>query len=115
MTEGRVTLFFDETVRSSSIAFSDLSLQTVREHTSLSEIEIVTLSGGNISSSDGTLVEVLLSSTDLNTIKSITSLANSRSTTFLSYNSGAVIDMSGNKVIPRPASEGLQVHLYSPD
>ena len=53
--------------------------------------------------------------TDVNAIKLLTDLAQSRNTTFVSITENFILDAFGNKIVPIESSRALQVTEYSPD
>ena len=88
MDAGVLTMTFSETIKVSSANANSLTL-----HGSANGGESHTLTGGDFSEDDSTVVSVALTRDDLNSVKVQTNLAVSEETTFLSIDGGAVTDM----------------------
>ncbi|KAL5489594.1 hypothetical protein EMCRGX_G018704 [Ephydatia muelleri] len=112
MNLGTLTITFSETVNTSSLSASGITLQSSANTT----IGPFVLSSTSFSPSpNGTVVQVNISAVDLNALKQLTYLALNSSTVFLSLNPGTVLDMSGNPVVAIPASSALPASMYVRD
>lgn len=96
LNTGSLQLTFSETVRFSSLNFSSITLQNDSVLTG-SSIQLTSGSTSNLN--DSTIVEVLISTDDLNEVKLIRSLASSVYNTYLSILPGGIEDMNGNDVL----------------
>ena len=115
MNLGALYLTFDETVEASSFNVSAITLQ---DSTFASGSEIMyTLTGGESSIDDSTLIAVNFSFYDLNEIKKLRGLASneSGSNTFITITNYTIEDMNANSVVPIPNGMGLQVSNFFQD
>ena len=110
MNEGRFILTFDETVMSSSLLLPYITFQDGETFVNIT----FTLTGGNSSQSDSTLLEVDFSISDLNEIKRLT-LCRESSSCFLRHRYATVEDMNMNFIQARRDGFGVQVAEYIPD
>ena len=110
MDAGRLILTFDETVMATSLILPYITLQDGQNLTNIS----FTLTGGNSSQSDSTILEVDFSIDDLNEIKRLT-LCRESDNCFLLHQYMTVEDMNMNYIELRPDGFGLQVDEYIPD
>ena len=114
-----LTLTFSEAVRKSSFDFTAIGLQdSTRAFVSANETESknkLQLTGGNITTSDGPVVRIVLTHTDLNTIKRIAAVATADTNTYLTIREGGVQDLSGNNVTAIVDGSALRVNIFTPD
>ena len=108
---GILTLSFSETVNISSFVPGEWVLQ----NTGSSPTSFYAFTGGDVLQPENTVLELRLSSTDLNTINALPSLATLAGNTFLSYSEEAVKDMNRNPILPRAMSAAQPVGLYTGD
>ena len=108
VTDCILVLNFDQPVRPLHLMYSYFLFQNSAENFTESH----RLTGGWYLSPNGKQVIIMLTSRDLNTIKSLTNLFTSANTSFLSLDEGAITDMVGN---PSSPVEGFQVTLYLND
>ena len=93
---GSLHLTFNETVNFTSTNFTQLTLLSGRGPNITATVP---LSGGAITNTlDSTVVDIILTVDDLNTLKRIRSIATSVADTYLSVEEGAVWDMNDNPV-----------------
>ena len=113
LNEGTLTLEFDETVRSQSLNLSQITLQN---DTALTDSHH-TLTGGEWSSEDSTVIIIYFSHYDLNKIKQIRELASSNSTdnTFISFTEYMISDMNDRPVVPILSSQSREADNYTED
>ncbi|KAL5489583.1 hypothetical protein EMCRGX_G018693 [Ephydatia muelleri] len=107
---GKLVVSFSETVNSSTFVISSFTIQDAAQATRSYRLTAGTLVQPLALSQ---AVEVIISATDLNNIKSTNGLATSANSTYLSNLYGAVADTSGNLINLRLT--GVQVKNYSPD
>jgi hypothetical protein len=111
MHTGVVLMTFSETVNASSVEIGAFVLQS----TSSSDLVNVTLAGALSSTTDSTLITVVLSDDCLNAIKLQSSLATSDSTTFLTMPSTSMSDMAANPVAALVTSAAKAVTTFTAD
>ncbi len=93
---GLLTLFFTESVNASSLDVTMVTLLMAPGNVDLS----YTLTSSSVTNSnDGPIIEVELSSEDLNRIKIVPQLAISGSTSFISFTEYLVTDMNNNAIV----------------
>ena len=109
---GSLALLFDETVNSASFDASGFTL--VNTTSSPSAAYTLTNTSFTISPNSPNLV-VLLSSSDLNTIKAINSLATAPNNAFLTTTTDGVSDLFGNPLMPITQTSAQQVGSFIPD
>lgn len=110
MNGGKFILTFDETVMATSLNIPYITFQDGEYFMNIS----LTLTGGQSSQSDSTILEVYFSTDDLNEIKRLT-LCRERDNCFLLHRYMTVEDMNMNYIEARPDGFGLQVNEYIPD
>ena len=94
LDSGVLTLYMSETVLSSTVNATQFTLQS----SSILTTETYTLTGGDVLTPDGPLLQILLTPDDLDRIKLMPSLADSANTTYLSFTEFAVADAELNLV-----------------
>ena len=109
---GSLALRFDEAVNSASFDASGFTL--VNTTSSPSAAYTLTNTSFTISPNSPNLV-VLLSSSDLNTIKAINSLATAPNNAFLTTTTDGVSDLFGNPLMPITQTSAQQVGSFIPD
>ena len=116
MDLGQVTLSFNEAVQASSLSGVGLSLQPYSSNAPVAERFSLT---GKASSTtaDGTTLVLNLTAADLNSIKAITTLAVSSSSSFLVATSASVKDMNNRnlKAIPNTGALALAAGDFTRD
>ena len=108
---GELILTFDETVNATTFDPTGFTLQ----RSVMSSVGGYTFLTSQPSADPNSTLTVILSESDLNSIKEDIMLATSAGTSFLSFTSLGVSDMSGNAVRPRGPTAGQPVSLYVPD
>ena len=115
LTSEVLTLYFSETVNTTSLDVSQITLHFATNTTgddrllSFSPTNTFTLTPFN------DIVAVELGLDDLNELKRIRGLAVDESTTFISITRSTILDMNGNEVIPLLRSSALQVQNFTDD
>ena len=104
---GRLILTFSETVNASSFDPTQVLIQSQEDSFNLTDSFILT--GGEVISQDDPIVVLQLSIEDQNTIKSLTTLAQSENNTFISLSNATVLDTFDNFGIAINESSALQV------
>ena len=100
LTSDILRLSFSETVRSSSLDPTQVTIQNTINNVDLSR----TLTGGIPSPADTTFIEISLTPDNLNDLKFYTNLATSVSNTYISFTTSTVRDMAGNMIVAVPAN-----------
>jgi len=113
MNTGMLDLTFDETVdlstfRTNQLTFVDAMNSAITNYTVVSQGQVVT-------PDDNTTISLILNETDINRIKFDTSLFTTQGNSFLTFTSNAIVDMSGNLVMPREVSTALGAMSFTPD
>ncbi|KAL5489590.1 hypothetical protein EMCRGX_G018700 [Ephydatia muelleri] len=111
LTSNTLYLYFSEVVNVDTLDVTSITLQQFA-----SGGLNYTLTHSSLSTSpSGLVIAIGLGTTDLNQIKLLFPLATSNATSFISYTSVAIADMSGNWVANRTSSSALQVSTFTPD
>eukprot|EP00731_Ephydatia_muelleri_P036557 Em0277g2a len=105
-----LTLYFNETVNANSLNPTGITLVN-----SPSGFLQYTLTGGQVASTDGTAITLILTTNDTNAIKALYGLAITNSTTFLSITAYTIVDNAGNPVLAIPLYAALPVATYQLD
>ena len=114
LNQGSVTLTFSETVDALTTDATQLTLQS--NSTVNSSAIALSLTNAIIASSiSSPVIRILLSRSDLNTIKRHTDFGTEVNNSFLSFSARFVSDMSGNSVVPIPNSAAQVVRRFTPD
>jgi len=106
-----ITLTFSETVNASTFDPTQLTFQS-------SESDLTSfyrLTGGNISALSGPVLKVLVTESDINSIRGISNLVTSLNNTYLSITRETVRDTSNNMVEPISTSSALQAYAFNLD
>ena len=104
---------FSETVRAIT---HDISLYTFLSNSSeVDSLQIHPLTGGFSQPNDYHILNVELSTADLNNIKRLVYLATSENNTYLAVGAGAVYDMSGNGLVAVELSLAIPVDVFVED
>ena len=109
-----LTIVFDETVDVSLLTISEISLHATKNETS-GKYSYTLTSSSTSASSDGTIVEVLISEGDMNAIKRIPQLARQANDTHISMTTFVVSDIAGNLLVPVTVEEAARVASFTPD
>ena len=110
---GTLTLLFSETVNTSSINLTAISLQNRISDLAARSFR---LSGGDVLvNTNEALFSVRLDREDLNTIKTFTDLATTISDTFLTIGVGAVLDINDNELVQISGFNALPASNHTPD
>ena len=112
MNIGLLTMTFSETVNHSSLDTSLLFLQGSAD-SALSDV--YALRGGESTSYDNPIIEIVLSIEDVNEIKRRTLIATDNTTTYISLHEMAISDQDGNRVVVIPSENGSLVGMYVAD
>ena len=107
----KLSLTFSETVQASTFVPEQLMLQSARTQPASS----YALTGGSWTVTDGTVLTINLTKTDMNAIKALRSLAVSRASTYLVADSSAVRDMANNTLVALPTNDALAAASYVAD
>ena len=107
---GLITLTFSETVNTSTIDLTELTLQDDTTATSS-----FTLLSSAHSQRFQPVVTVFVSKSDLDLLKQNRHVATNRDDTFLTLTNDTLDDMAGNQVIYIPDGSGMIVANYTPD
>ena len=110
---GVLKFSFSETVRSSSIISTSISLQE-KSSRSVGD-QWFNLTAGSVLTADGPQQELLMTNDDLNKVKERTSLATAANNTYLAFTTSFVTDMNGNAVVEVLISRALLVQTYTAD
>lgn len=115
MNTGVLTLSFSETVNGSSLNSTGI---TIRGDTTFLGLQYQ-LTGGVWDHVYRDVIHLQLSTTDLNVLKLIVGLADSKSNTYLALVAGSIYDMKSNNysnpVVAIPYSLALMVNTFTPD
>lgn len=107
METALLTLSFSETVNTHGM---DASRITIQQNSNGGET--FTLTAASTRSGNSSIVEINLSTVDMNAIKLLASLATTASSAYIALAGAAINDMSGNSIV---ASTALRVSTYTPD
>ena len=108
-----LTLSFSETVRATTLTASSITIYS-RTQTNITAVSY-TLTGGLLSPFNSHIIELELTTSDLNVIKQLTDLAILQNDTFLSILGGAIEDMNGNLLLPTDITTNLVANEVIPD
>ena len=109
---GTLTLTFDETVMSSSLNLTEITLQNATDSANSTSY---TLTGGSWTEEDSTEITVTFSFEDLNRIKQLRDLASDDNNTFSSFTAATVQDMNGNPVVSVLPDRAVTVSNFTED
>ena len=107
MNAGIMELYFSETV--------DVTTFQIDQFTLLSLSQTYTLTNSVFTSEPAAVIIIALSIVDLNGLKAIPDFGTSANDTYLSVGNSAVVDMSGNAMLPISSSNALIVAFLIPD
>ena len=108
----RLSLTFDETVNSSSWYQSGVTIQ----NSQMSDPpNLRVLIGGTVLTPDNTIVVIQLDASDLNYIKSISTLATGVSDTYLRVDNSSILDMADNAVTELINGRAIRVTNFTAD
>ena len=126
----QLTILFDETVDTSTLNVSQITLQStaltscntsILNNTNCTYTQSHSLSPGSsplftlTESDNSTVITILIGEIDSNRIKFLTQLATTVSSTFISITRYAISDMNSNKITPILTNSPLQVFAFYPD
>ena len=111
LTTNILRLSFSETVRSSSLDPTQITIQNTINNMDLSHV----FSGGIPSPADTTFIDISLIPDDLNNLKLYPNFATSISNTYLSFTANTIRDMAGNMVVAVPASNAERAQEFFED
>ena len=111
LTTNILRLSFSETVRSSSLDPTQITIQNTVNGNDLTHI----LTGGISSPADTTYIDLTLTAADLNILKLFRTLATRMENTYLYFTETAVRDMAGNLVVPIQSNNAEQAAAFFPD
>ena len=114
---GLLRLTFSESVNSSSIDSTELTIQSSQVANNLTSMYSLMddSSVPVIELSDGVVLVFTLTESDLNNIKQIVTLATNESDTFITITSDFITDQSDNLIVPINTTQGLPAKLYIAD
>ena len=115
MDTGTFHFTFDETVNASSLDPAQIWIQNVRYANTTFGLASYRVISGNQSLSDNTVISLTLSANDLNSIKNMTTIATSRTNTFIFFSSAFISDMNYNTVESILSNNSKQVLMFTPD
>ena len=114
-----LTLHLSKSVNISSLNVSAITLQSMQAYTvgstKLYTLTSVPVLGSSSVSSNGPTVVIDIGAGDANAIKFLIGLARGTNSTYLSLTSQAVLDMSGNSIVPIIQLNATQVTSYVRD
>ena len=115
MNGGILHLEFSETVKSSTLNVTQITLQEIQDNTG-SVAESYTLTQTSITfDPDGTSLAIVISRIDRNMIKFLSYLAQDDYSTYLSLTELTVEDMNDNLIVPINVSNAIRVSTYISD
>jgi len=115
LTAETLTMTFDETVESSSLAVNQITLQSHRNTATNGATQYTLSLKSATPSDDSTVIVIALDISDLNAIKLDRGLASEAGTTFLRLTTSAIEDMNEGKVVAIDESDALPVTVYTRD
>ena len=113
MDSDLLTLTFSETVDASSINYTSITL--ISAPNSTDEFGVYTLTGGNSSTGDSFIIDLIFSKEDSDEIRRLYNLATSSLTTYLVLDQGGIQDVVNNEVVGIGASDPINVTVFTPD
>ena len=115
LNTGTLVLYFSETVNASSLNFTSISLQPVRNLSAVDDASTFDLTGGDfVLSDDPAVLNIMLTVDDLNDLKR-SRVCRSSIDCYLSLLPEAVFDTNSNPIVPIPDTSALNVSVYTPD
>eukprot|EP00118_Oscarella_pearsei_P023607 m.284220 g.284220 ORF g.284220 m.284220 type:complete len:7575 (+) comp40677_c0_seq9:1023-23747(+) len=114
LNSGLLTMTFTEGIDVATMNFSQLSVQSEKSTTNKSVVSY-TFTDAKPSTDDNRIVRISLSKEDLNRLKTLGGLAESNDTTFFTFTSGFVKDLSGNDVAAISPENSLGVSSFAAD
>jgi hypothetical protein len=115
MNSATLKLQFSETVPPSSVEMTSFSVQSVANESAAGVVQF-DLTGGNVSTAViSTEIVAELTKDDMDSIKALSALAVSNTTTFLVVGSDGVKDVSGNNVTAVVAAAATAVSVFTAD
>ena len=115
MTSEILSLTFNESVDASTLVVQELVIQQAEYVSMVSLVSSYQLVGGTGSSTDDYIVDIQLSSEDLNELKRLTDVATALDNTYLRFGSGLIKDMNGNSVVEVVNGAGARVRCFTTD
>ncbi len=106
---GLLHLTFDETMNVSSLQTAGI---TIRNAQVLGDETVTLTDASYVITGNDYIVTIEIGPTDLNEIKRLQNLAQSRNDTYISMAAATMSDMNGNQVVPILSSDGRQAALY---
>jgi len=107
MSLGQLTLTFDEIVNVATFVSGQLTLQDQQTHTSF-----FTLTGDVVSTVNSPSITVTMTTSDLNALKVLQTVATSRLNSYISYSGLLIADMYGNQVNSRNDASALEASAF---
>ena len=111
MDLGILTIEFSESVNVSSFNEAQVTIQS----SASSPLEFFQLTGGLVSQTESTTIEIDLLTSDLNTLKQMAGLASAQENAYISFTSGTVEDMNRNPVVAVSMQEAEIVNEFTED
>ena len=115
LTSEEIVLVFDEEVLVSSLLGVGLTIQSASNGTDPLARSVQFSTSVSSNSQNGRRVVLNLPRSDLDLIKAQASLGVSQNSSFLSFVSSLITDMSGNNVTAVPPSAGVRIDSFAPD
>jgi len=115
MDQAIMALEFSEPVLAASLVVTALTLQAQKDASGMATEDALALTGGTVSTQNAVLIVVQLDAVDVNTLKTVPTLAVSPSTTYLVFSENLVTDMNYNNVTGVSEAEALQVGTFEAD
>ena len=108
-----LVLQFSETVNIASLNFSALSLKTLFD---ISPLERVRFTGGSVPQVNTSVLNISLSSTDLDAIKLASEVCTYRGDCYIDFDANFITDMNDNRVTPIQSTfPGFLVQMFQRD
>lgn len=108
---GILTIEFSESVNVTSFDETQVTLQSSMSSPS----DFFQLTGGLVSQTESTTIDIDLLASDLNSLKQTVGLASIQSNTYLSFTSNTVQDMNKNFLVAVPMQEAVRVNVFTED
>ena len=118
LTHEWLTLSFSETVNTSSLQYTGITIQDqniTNSRTLVGGSYLTPSTGGPLLGPNDPVIVIQLSQLDLNYIKIIRNMATNVNNTYLSIQNFTIRDMYSNAVIPIASQQPLKVSLFVPD
>ena len=115
MNMGTLTLYFNKIVILAHLDVTGITLQSDMVKVVDTVSFTLTSDSANFTTNNATSVQIPLASSNLDSLKTLMTLATDENTTYLSITEGIVIDGNGNRSLAIPIDNGLAVRNFIPD